>query len=179
VELAVKLHLVEHLAAVALHAAVVVVQLDAGERTDEPVEHPARPDLVERVVADFLPPADHVKPLFDARQETGDLPRVVLQVRVERHHEPAARRVKPRAQRRGLPEIPPEPQPPHAGVGLGDLADLLPRRIGRAVVDEDDVEVIPAEPRHLVQLGVELRQALVLVERGDDDRQHAPGEIGR
>src|SRR5262249_12125487 len=58
VQLAVEADLAEDLGAVALHAAVVVVQADAGHGADEEVEDPARPDLVPGVVADALPAAD-------------------------------------------------------------------------------------------------------------------------
>ena len=87
-------------------------------------------------------------------------------------YELAPGRVEPGAERRGLAEVPAEPHAAHPRVGLGQHTDLLPRAVGGAVVDEHDVEVISPGLRDGVELGMELCEALVLVECGDDDGKH-------
>src|SRR5262249_10520425 len=90
VQLAVEGDLVEDGAAVALHAAVVVVEVDAGGGGNEPVEDAGGEDLVPGVMADFFPAADDVEAGVHFGQEVGDLARVVLEVGVEGHDEVAA-----------------------------------------------------------------------------------------
>ena len=89
VQLAVDADLAQHLAAVKLEPAIVVVQAAAGQRADHPVEDPAGIDLVPGVVASLLPAADDVVSLFELGQEAGNLGRVVLKVAVEREDEVA------------------------------------------------------------------------------------------
>src|SRR5207244_3165270 len=60
VQLAVEPDLAKDLGAIAFHAAVVVVQVDAGQPADHPVEHPAGQDLVPGVAADSFPPRNHI-----------------------------------------------------------------------------------------------------------------------
>ena len=52
VQFAVEPHLAKHLGAIALHAAIVVVQFHAGEPADQPVEDAAGQDFVPGIVAD-------------------------------------------------------------------------------------------------------------------------------
>src|SRR5262249_5948140 len=107
VQLAVEPYFLEHFSAIALHAAVVIVQPDAGQPADHQVENSTGPDLVPGIVAHALPAADHVKytgPAFirtcllvslsrchlvscplQRGQKTRYLGRIVLQVCVEGH----------------------------------------------------------------------------------------------
>ena len=78
VQLAVEADLAKHFAAIALHAAVVVVQLAAGQGADHPVEDPAGADLVPGVVPRLLPAADDV-----AFTNTGEGKRPYSPVNVE------------------------------------------------------------------------------------------------
>src|SRR6185437_4907508 len=61
VQFAIQPDLAKDLAAVTLHAAIVVVQPDAGQLADHPIKHARRQDLVPRVVANLLPAADYVE----------------------------------------------------------------------------------------------------------------------
>ena len=126
VQLAVEPHFAKDLAAVALHAAVVIVQLDAGQPADQPVEHARRKHFVPGVVPHLLPAADHVELVGHGRQKTGDFARVVLQVGVERHDQLAAGRMEAGAQRRGLAEIAAEPQTADARIAVGNAPNRLP-----------------------------------------------------
>ena len=92
VQFAVELHLVEDLAPIALHAAVVVVQTTPVSRADQPVEQPRRPDLVPGIVADLLPTADDVAVFLHLGQEAGISCGIVLKIGVEGHDQFAPRR---------------------------------------------------------------------------------------
>src|SRR5262249_45369438 len=80
VQLAIEAHLAEDRGGVALHAAVVIVQLDAGQPAHHAVKHAAGPDLVPGIVPPPLPAADHVLALGQGRQEARDLRGIVLEV---------------------------------------------------------------------------------------------------
>src|SRR5207248_1127196 len=109
----------------------------ASHGADHRVEKPARPHLVPWIVADFLPPADHVLAVVQGRKEAGNLARVVLEVRVEGHDEFAAGGLEPGGQRRRLAEIAPEADAANPRVAAREPLDGLPRAVGAAVIDED------------------------------------------
>jgi len=178
VQLAVQPHLVEHLAAIALHAAVVIVEDDPGRDPHHPVERPRRQHLGPGIVADLLPAADHVHALVHSGQEAGDFVGVVLEVGVQGEDQLAAGVGKPSAQGRRLPEVAAEPNPPHAGVLGGDPANRLPGAVRRAVVHENHLDLQPVRRRDLVDLLVQDLQTLLLAEHGDDDRQHDRKPVG-
>src|ERR1051325_4757886 len=69
VQFAVQPNLAQHLGAIALHAAVVVVQPNPGESAHQPVEQSARPNLVPGIEPGFLPTADHVEAFVELAQE--------------------------------------------------------------------------------------------------------------
>ena len=69
VQLAVQPDLVHHFAAIGLQAAVVVVQLHAGQPADQPVEHSRRQHLVPRVVPLALPAADDVEAFVELGEQ--------------------------------------------------------------------------------------------------------------
>ena len=168
VQFAVQPHLGEHLAAITFHAAVVVVQTDAGEPADQPVEDARGQHLVPGIVAHLLPAADDVAVSFHRGQEPRDLARVVLQVGVERHDQFAAGGAEAGAQRRRLAEIPAKANSSHARIGFDQPPHLRPRAVGRAVVDEDNLDVIPFGLGHGDKLGMERRQAIGFVEQRYD-----------
>ena len=91
VQLAIDADLTQHLAAVELEPAVMIVQAAAGQTADHPVEDAAGIDLVPGVVPGLLPAADHVIALVELCEEQGDLGRVVLKVAVEREDQVAPR----------------------------------------------------------------------------------------
>ena len=62
-----------HFGPVTLEATIVVVQADAADAAEHPVEDPAREDLVPGIVAHSLPAADDVVALVELGQHPGDL----------------------------------------------------------------------------------------------------------
>ena len=105
VQLAIDADLPQHLAAVELEPAIVVVQAAAGQAADHPVEDAAGIDLVPGVVPGLLPAADHVVALVELGQEARDLGRVVLKVAVEREDQVAPAAWKPAVSAAALPKL--------------------------------------------------------------------------
>ncbi len=125
-QFAVDLDFAEDLGAIALHAAIVVVQPDAGQATDEVVENPTGPNLVPRIVPLPLPTADDFDSFFEFRQEARNLGGVVLQVGIEREENRAARRPRPGRQGGRFAEVAAEAHAMHRRVFLRHVLDLLP-----------------------------------------------------
>ena len=117
-QLAVDADLAQHLAAVELEAAVVVVQAAAGERAHQPVEYPAGINLVPGVVAGLLPAADDVIALFEPVEKPRDLGRIVLKVAVQGEDQVAPGCLKRGRERGGLAEVATESDCAHARVAL-------------------------------------------------------------
>ena len=69
----------------------MIVQLHAGHAAYGAVEESRRQDLVPGVVAHLLPTADDVEALLELGDETRDLVGIVLEVGIQRHHNPALR----------------------------------------------------------------------------------------
>ena len=109
VQLTVDADLTQHLAAIELETAIVVVQAAAGQAADHPVEDAAGIDLVPGIVAGLLPAADHVVPFLELGQEARNLGRVVLEVAVEREYQFAPGGLEPGREGRRLAEIAAEP----------------------------------------------------------------------
>ena len=167
-QLAVQTDLVEHLAAVRLEAAVVIVQPHAGDSSDQAVEDSTRERLVPRVMTNRLPPADDVVPLGDRRQKARDLLRMILEIGVERQHDLARCFAETGGQRRRLAEIASQADRRHPRIARRQRLDRFPAPIGRAVVDQNDLEFDAVRRSRLAQLPMEGHQTLRLIE----DRNH-------
>ncbi len=100
------------------------------------------------IVAHLFPSADDVQAGGDRRQKAGDLARVVLQVGVERHHELAARGPKTGTEGGGFAKISPEPQAADSRIFDGQAANLPPRTVGRAIIDENQLDIISLVTGH-------------------------------
>ncbi len=125
------------------------------------------------IVAHALPAADHVGAvLFQGTQEARNLGRVILQIGIEGQDDLAARGMKASRQRRRLAEIAAETNTVDPAIFPGQLGDDLPRTIGAAVVDEDNLDGEIRLMSHRSDLLVERQKAVVFVVNGDDDRDH-------
>ena len=120
----------------------------------------------------FLPPPNHdVVALPELGDERGDIRRVILEIRVQRHDHVTSAVLEASAHRRGLSEVPPEANHPYMLVSLSELHEHFKGAIHAAVVHVDH---LPAEPHGsdmAGDLGVQLRQVLLLVKDRDDQRQ--------
>src|SRR5437763_1722327 len=102
--------------------------------------------------------------------------KLVRNLTVNRSRNPFTKRRTPyldRPQRRGLAKVPAEADAADVRVGLGQFGDNLPGAVAAAVVHEDDFEVERPLAGDLADLGVQFREAVALVEDGDDDGDHA------
>ena len=100
---------------------------------------------------DLLPAADHVEVVLHLGQEPGDLVRIVLEVGVEGHHQLAAGLGEAGAQGRRLAEVAAEADAAHLRIGRGQPADHVPGAVGRAVVDEDHVQLVAVGRGHFAR----------------------------
>ncbi len=125
-----------------------------------------------RIVADLLPAAHDVAVPFHHGEQPGDFARVVLQIGVEGDNEFAAGGAETGAERGRLAEIAAEANPADSLVGFNQPPHLGPRAVGRAVVDEDNFQVIPRRLGHGDHLGMERRQAFGFVEQRYDGGEH-------
>ena len=126
-QFSVDLDLSEHFTAINLEAAIVIMKAAARQTAYSPVENPARPDLVPRVVTPPLPTAHDIeRTALDGVEESRYLGWIVLEVGIKRQNQSAAGGVESGCERRGLAEIPTEPNPPNARIGSGELQDQVP-----------------------------------------------------
>ena len=96
VHLTVQADALQHLAAIGLQGAAIVVQAHAADPRDQPVGRQGGQPPRQRVVLAVLPPArDHVETLIQGLQQDGHVGGVVLQVGVQRHHDLARAASKP------------------------------------------------------------------------------------
>ena len=171
VHLAVQAEVFDHLAAVRLERAAVVVEPDAGHLGDEPVgQQGGQAPAEEPVLSVLPPPADDVV-VRGQREEAGDVRGVVLQVPVQRHDDLAPGVIEPRRERRRLPEVPAERHQDPAGVRRPDRFQAGPGPVRGAVVHGDDLVGDALRVQGAADLVGEDGDVLLLVEDGDDDGQ--------
>ena len=161
-----------HVAAKRLQTAVVIVEPEAGEQADEPVEHPRGHRLVPGIESWRLPAVDEVGPrsvACEQAEHAGDLDGVVLPVAVE-HHDPvclAFRKPRREGGRFALPTF--EANAADTSVGHCQGLDLRPRAIGGAIIDE---EQFPGEARGVergADLGDQRGDVARLITHGNDE----------
>ena len=113
--------------------------------------------------------------------------RVVLQVGVEDRHVVEPRRAEAGGRRGRLPDVARQRDRPQLGGDEHQLAQDGGRPVGRAVVDDHDLEVVEGRaidlaadlgPERFQNLADELRQAIRLVLGGHDDRERGPAAPG-
>jgi len=130
------------------------MQPHAGQAAHEHVEDTARPDLVNRIVADTLPSADDVQPFIHLREKARDLLRIVLQIAIERENDVVRSSFEPSTERGRLAEVAAQTNPTHARIFRRELLDQAPGVVGRAVIDKDDLQFEVRRLRDLTQLRV-------------------------
>src|SRR5262245_8410934 len=172
-QLAVQPHFAKYLGPVTFEPTIVIVQRHTGHAADHPIENAARQHLMPGIVADAFPAADHVGSLVHCLEKAWDFLRVVLQVGVKSHDDLAARSLKARRECRGLAEVAAEADAAHARILHGERANHFPGIIGAAVVDEQDLYIQAVRFRRLVDLLMELREAVMLIENRNDNGNHA------
>ena len=158
VQLAVEPDFVHHLAAKGLQAAVVIVQMDAREPLTSQLKTRDGSTLCQGIVPLAFPAADDVVAFVELGEQRGDFGRVVLQVAVDRDDALAFGGVEAGAERGRLAEIAAEADAENPRIVGGQLADRLPGAVVRAVVDDDDLQLVTVPLGGLVELAHQLRQ---------------------
>ena len=161
-----------HVAAKCLETAVVIVEPEAGEQADEPVEHPRGHRLVPGIESWRLPAVDEIGPGSVASQQAehaGDLDGVVLPVAVE-HHDPvcsAFRKPGREGRRFALPTF--QANAVDTSVGHGQGLDLRPRAIGGAIIDKEQFPGEASGVERGVDLGDQRGDVASLITHGNDE----------
>ncbi len=159
---------------VSVEGAAEVRDLDAGEAAQHPVDQPRGERASQRVLACAPPPARHVVAGLYRLDEPGYVLGRVLEVAVHRHDDVAAGTRQPRVHRRMLSEVALEAHRPNARIGAVQTLERRKGPVGRAVVDEDQLERARPRIERGDRAAVQLVERAGLVVDGDDD-----GKIGR
>ena len=133
-------HRLDRTPPVRVERAAEVGDVDAREAAEHPVDHTGRQRPAPRVAPRCARPAGDVGAGLDRVDEQRQILGGVLEVAVHRHEDVAARADETRVHRRVLAEVALEPDRAHAPVGRVDALELGESRVGRAVVDEDQLE---------------------------------------
>ena len=156
-------------APVGVEGAAEVGDRDAGEAPEHPVDQPRRQRPAPRVLARDAAAARDVGAALDRRDQARDVLGLVLEVAVHRHDDLAPGARETRVHRRVLAEVALEADGAHARVGGVQALDRGPRSVGRAVVDEDQLERLSVECRYGAPIEL-LDRALLVQERHDDGK---------
>ena len=102
-----------------------------------------------------------------------------MQVGVECDDELAPSCAETGRERRRLAEIAAEANPPDSAIGVHQPPDFRPRAVGRAIVDEDDLQIVALLLSNGDQLRVQGREALCFVKQWNDCGKHCRrSEVG-
>ena len=140
VQLAVETNLAGHLGPEEFQSAVMIMELEPHNGADRRVEDPAGVDLVPRIEPPSLPAIDDVETLAELRQHPRNLSRVVLQIGVDHEDQIALGRTQTGCERGRFAEIATEADSRDPGIAAGQVADRLPRVVGRTVVDKNNLD---------------------------------------
>ena len=177
VQLAVQPDLVDHVAAKALRPQLWSCSFTPVSRPTSQLKTFDGHRLCQGSWRSTFQPLTTSKPVVELGQQLGNLGGAVLQVGVDRDDRFAGRRVEPGAQRRRLAKIAAKADAHHARIALGELLDDLPGAVGRAVVDDHDLQLVAAHRGQLAQLAVELFERPGFVEDGNDDADHGAAAV--
>ena len=166
VQLAIKLHLLDHLPAVRLERGAKIAQRHSGKLGHHPVGHPAGKLPGQPVILALgAPAAGDIESLADFLQQRGNVSGVVLLVAVHGDDNFALREIEARFERRGLPEIAAQAQRVHAAVIFINLVQHSERLVAAAVVHEDHFVGLAQRVHHLGNAHIERQNVLLLVEK--------------
>ncbi len=128
------------------------------------------------VVAHAVDDIGALLPLFDHLRHDF---RRILQIGVETDHRVAAGQIVAAGQRHLVTEIARERDPGHARVRLGEVRNLRPGRVAATVVDQHELEGIPALQAvgQRGQFAPQARKDLRFVETRDHQRNQRPARL--
>jgi hypothetical protein len=123
------------------------------------------------IVTCFFPATDDVAAPLDFRNESRHLAGIILQIGVQREYEIALSNSKSRTQCGRFAEIAAQSDSPNPRIVSHQLLDGFPGMICRAIVDENEFEIVILFARDFGQLAMELCEAFHLVVHRNDGRQ--------
>ena len=124
------------------------------------------------ILALFAPSAGDVEALMDLVHQRGQIGRIVLQVAVHGDDDVAARLIEARRQRRGLPEVAPQPDDFQPPVGLHQVRQQLEAAIARRIVNEENLIRLGHAFEHGGEPVVEPQNRPLFVVDRDNDGKH-------
>ena len=169
--LAVQLHAGNHVPAIGLQRAAVVVQMHSRNERDEAIREPAHEVPADRrVLPRAAPSRAHVETFAEPREQQRNVFRIVLQVRIHRNDDLARCEIEARLHGRGLSEVAAEVNDLEARMLRCHFVEQCGTAVGAAVVDEDDfprlAQLLQRREESFAQRG----QAFFFVEDGNRDR---------
>ena len=166
--------LLQDVGAVDLQPAAIVVDLDAGDLADQPVGNPGGDEPQHQaVLAVLAPAAEQVElPLLQHGDHCRNIVGIVLQVAVQRHQQPAARRVDAGLQSGRLTEIALQLDDPEVEPFAGEfLASIDKRGVRRAIINDDQFPRLAEILKSAADTLDERRDAFFLVvDRNEDGK---------
>lgn len=137
------------------------------------VGHLRRDPAHPAVVARGADADDHVE-ILEGGEKTGDVRRIVLQIRVEGHQHLTPGESEAVGQGGALPALARQPEHLDAGFLAGQLAQHVEGTVGARVVDEDDLVLVTTGGHGELDLARQNAQVLFLVVGGYDDGNAGP-----
>ena len=172
VHLAVQPQRLDHFGAEHLQRATVVVKRHAGGPRDQLVgNHRRQASRDERILAVLAPAAHDVVALVDQGDHRRNVARVVLEVAVGGHHQPATGGRNAGRKRRGLAKVAAEADHPQQRVAGLQRRELLERVVRTPIVHDQQFVGTAVLTQRLCQLLIEGLDVGRLVVDGDDDRK--------
>lgn len=165
VHLAINLDVFNHILAISLQTAVEIVQiLDATHLARRGIEKLCRNRLRQRVVALLLPSRHKVVAILHNHPiKFRNLVRTVLKVGVHSNHHIALGTLESNVQRRRLAIVAAETNTLHSRTLGLQVVDNLPRSVGRAIVDKNNLIREPVGFHHAFNPRLQFRQRFRLI----------------
>ncbi len=139
-QLAVKIHVAQHLGAICLEGGSEVAQFHAGSFRHHPVGD-ARRDFAQKGIihAMLTPSAGDVEAFIDLGEQRRNILGRVLQIAIHRDDDVALRFVESRGERRGLSEVAAQADYLEPSIGLHQIREQLETAIRGSVVHEQNL----------------------------------------
>ena len=170
---AVDAHAVQHIAAVGLEGAAVIVQPHAGHKGDKPVGNVAGQIAGQFGVLAILAPAgNNVVAFVQLGHEAADIGGIILQIAVHRHDDVAPRIVDARHEGGRLAAVARQMDNRKRLVSGGQLVKNFGAAVLAAVVDQQQFIGRVQLARFFRHPGVEFAHVVALVVDGNDDGNH-------
>ncbi len=160
---------------VAFQGTAVVVQMDSTDPADQTIGQARGQDSGKPGILAVLPPAvDHVVTLFELLHDTGNILRIILEIRVQGNDDFPSGIIKSGGNGGGLPEIANKLQDTNPLIQGSQAMEFLGASIGASIIDEEDFATGFPGDQTLVETVVQGFERLEFVKNGNDDGELKP-----